>query len=659
MADERQLYLYRFAAELEDLAASGSGTASAGDLGRLRAEGSATALGSALAAALAAHRGQPLAGVLLVSDGQSNVGEDARKVAETAGREGVVIQALAMGTEQGPSNARLVDIETSPVVFVRDPAEVAVLYELRGLEGKPGAVQLEIRHDGAWTPLAREEHVFPADSVLGRATFQFQPDATGQYELRATVVDAGPELTEADNMAAKLVKVVRKRVRALLVAGYPAPEVQFLRNALLRDSAIEFASWLQSASEGYEQSGHRPIRRPPANLAELSQYDVVILFDPDMAALGSAWSEMLQKFVGSAGGGLVFIAGETNARALLAAGSEAPGPGGVDNSWLRVLPVVSDPGLYQSTADVQLSSRESWTLELTPEGQADAIFHFADDPAKNREILASLPGMFWHCPVTRAKPAATVLAVHGDPRMRSTLGRHVLLATQRYGPGQSVFIGFDSTYRWRYLHEAYFDGFWARLVDRVGRSKALGGRYPFVLSTDKSSYRPGDQAVLRAEWIQAAGEAIAPSQLKGEVEGPDGQTTAIDLQAPADKEGMLSAALPVDQPGTYMVRVMPEAAVGDEAALRPATLTFRVQPQSQEMDKPVLDRALLDDVTRTSGGRVFSLAELDELAAAFKIKRVERVLEYRDELWDAPALVGLLVLLITCEWVLRKRSRMA
>ena len=329
LADDRQMVTYRFSSDLTEVGADG--------LGDLRAAGTVTALGDAIRGALSnPHRGQPLAGLLVVSDGQSNSGEDPRKMAEAAGRDGIVIQALAVGTEQGPSNARLVDVEASPVVFVRDPTEISVLYESRGLEGKPGAIQLEMRHDAAWTELGRDEIAFAADAVLGRVTFKFTPEATGQYEFRASIVDAGPELTDADNTATKLVKVVRQRVRTLLVAGYPAPEVQFLRNALLRDTAIEFASWLQSASDGYEQAGHRPLRRLPANLQELSQYDVVILFDPDMRALGSAWSELLQKFVGSAGGGLIFVAGELGAQQLLASGSDAPGPGGVDNSWLRV-----------------------------------------------------------------------------------------------------------------------------------------------------------------------------------------------------------------------------------------------------------------------------------------------------------------------------------
>src|SRR4029077_20919123 len=140
--------------------------------------------------------------------------------------------------------------------------------------------------------------------------------------------------------------------------------------------------------------------------------------------------------------------------------------------------------------------------ELTPEGNADRIFQFAPESSRNREVLASLPGMFWHFPATRAKPGATVLARHGDPRMRNQFGRHVLMATQLYGPGRTVFIGFDSTYRWRYLSEDYFDGFWARLVVRRGRNKDVGGRFPFTLATDKSVYRTGDRVQLR---VQLAG----------------------------------------------------------------------------------------------------------------------------------------------------------
>ena len=99
--------------------------------------------------------------------------------------------------------------------------------------------------------------------------------------------------------------------------------------------------------------------------------------------------------------------------------------------------------------------------------------------------------MYWHFPVSRAKPAATVLARHGDPRMRNEYGPDVLLATHLAGPGRTFFVGFDSTYRWRYLDDKYYDGFWTRMVDRAGRNKQLGGIYPFRLALDFPNPHPG------------------------------------------------------------------------------------------------------------------------------------------------------------------------
>ena len=48
------------------------------------------------------------------------------------------------------------------------------------------------------------------------------------------------------------------------------------------------------------------------------------------------------------------------------ADSKAPG-----GDWTRILPVVRDAGLYRSEAEVRLSSQNTYTLELTPEGRGD------------------------------------------------------------------------------------------------------------------------------------------------------------------------------------------------------------------------------------------------------------------------------------------------
>jgi hypothetical protein len=96
-----------------------------------------------------------------------------------------------------------------------------------------------------------------------------------------------------------------------------------------------------------------------------------------------------------------------------------------------------------------------------------------------------------------------------------------------------------------------------------------------------------------------------------------------------------------------------------EHGVRVARLNLKVEPPRAERDNPSLDRPLLEELARLSGGQVFTLAEKDQLPSAFQVRRVERVLPYRDEIWNAPILFGLVVLLLTIEWVARKKYRMA
>jgi hypothetical protein len=265
--------------------------------------------------------------------------------------------------------------------------------------------------------------------------------------------------------------------------------------------------------------------------------------------------------------------------------------------------------------------------------------------------------MYWSFPVTRARPGATVLARHGDPRMQNQYGRHVLLASQLYGPGRTVFIGFDSTYRWRYLAEDYFDGFWARLVDRVGRNKALGGRFPFQVHLGKSAYRVGDQVNVGVRYTEAAAVAEA-SGLAAELEVEGQPPEPITFERSGEDPALLTATFPAERAGSYTLRITPATGVDAGATTRVSTTTFRVEPPRREVDEPSLNRPLLADLARMTGGRTFDVPDLGKLDEAISMREVTRTLEDRDELWDAPILFAIIILGLTAEWILRKMFRM-
>ncbi len=92
--------------------------------------------------------------------------------------------------------------------------------------------------------------------------------------------------------------------------------------------------------------------------------------------------------------------------------------------------------------------------------------------------------------------------------------------------------------------------------------------------------------------------------------------------------------------------------------MRASTTTFRVEPPRREIDEPSLNRPLLADLARLTGGRVFDLKDVGKLDDAIPMREVTRTIETRDELWDAPLLYMTIVLSLTAEWVLRKMYRM-
>ncbi len=627
-------------------------TTQATDSKRISADRSGTAVGVAVKQAIAAYQGQPLAGILLVTDGQNNTGESPVKTAEFARVEGVPVVCLAVGTAQGPRSAKITKLDVSPIVFVRDGNPLHVLIESRGMAHQPATVVLErARNGGPWEEIGRQPIVLEETGQVQVANFDFKEDRPAKLQMRARLEEAGAELKADDHTAIADVRAINQKIRVLFIAGETFPEVEFIRAMLLRDKGISAATWNQTADADYEQPGDPPIRRLPETAEELNEYDCVILYDPDPNLWPSNYSQLLSDFVAKAGGGLVFVAGERNTKNLF------DRPDDPALAWLNILPVMVEPGLYHTDVSVRLSSQSARKLDITPEGKIDPIFTFADRSEENEAILHSLPGMFWHFPVTRARSGATVLARHGDPRMHNEHGQHVLLATQLVGPGRTFFCAFDSTYRWRFLDDRFFDSFWAHLVDRAGRSKQLGGRYPYVLSTDRTEYRPGNQVTLTARFDNPSDRDAGLELLHGEVQVGDDTPTELTLIPRPGDPNTFQTTFATDKPGTHFVRVW----AGDpdtKTIARAATLEVPVAIPNLEYENPTVDLASLQAIARISGGRVFDLADSAKLADAFNIHRVARTLEDRQEIWDAPILYGLIITAIITEWILRKKLQL-
>ena len=183
---------------------------------------------------LAAHRGQPVAGVVLATDGRSNAGEDPLRAAEAAVRQDIPIFADRRRGRRGAAERPARRDRGQPGRLRPRPDDPG--RRRRGPRPARTPRRRSSSSSGSTTATgsrsATSGSSLGEDGILKRTTFRITPKVVGQYEFRARVEDAGPELTLDDNVATAAVRVVRQQIRVLLIAGGPSPEVQFLRNAL-------------------------------------------------------------------------------------------------------------------------------------------------------------------------------------------------------------------------------------------------------------------------------------------------------------------------------------------------------------------------------------------------------------------------------------------
>ncbi len=148
------------------------------------------------------------------------------------------------------------------------------------------------------------------------------------------------------------------------------------------------------------------------------------------------------------------------------------------------------------------------------------------------------------------------------------------------------------------------------------------------------------------------GEPVPNVEFAAEIERPDGTRQSLPLVRRAQESaGSYRDTL---LPGDYAVRVVAKAQ-GKE--LGSARSRFLVAEQDLELDNPLADPTLLDNLATMTGGKSLVpeelAAQLERLAEQRETLEVET--EVKRTFWDSWPFFFLLISLLGGEWYLRKR----
>ena len=653
----------------EDKNAGAVGSAQDGRVGAFKfiPDGSSTDLGLAIRGAIDSVAGMPIAGVVLLTDGRFNRGESSAVIARYLKQRRVGLYAVGVGDPADPVNVRITQIGAARSVFKNDPFSVTVHVETEGVDETGLKVELLERRESSngadkGPEVVEVRTVRPdANGRTAPIVFERKVSEPGTVNYVARIAALPYEAVTSDNQRelSPAVQVLDDKMKVLLVAGSPSYDYRFLSRMLERDATVDLSAWLQSADINAVRDGNTVIKELPAGPEEINKYDAIILMDCEPKELDPTWGSVLATYVSDHGGGLLYAAGNKYTGRFFRSTKT--------QSLIEVLPIVPDPEAEIVINELGHYQTRSWPILVPDEAAANPILRQSDDPSETRTSWAVLGNVFWHYPVRREKPIAQALMRHTNPRMANSFGPHVLLATQFVGTGRTAYLGMNSTWRWRRSDERHFNRFWIQMLRYLVEGKLLGGRARGQILTSKDQYNLGESVTMT---VRALDDRFNPlllpllevvvTQVGSMDRGKETQT--ISLAPIPGRDGYYEGRFIPSQVGALHLRAkLPVMRRGESEQGAVVEKEIFVTRPDVEMRNTAMDRAGLKELVESVGGksRYFEIDETDAVTSLIEDRsRTSPHVGRIQPLWDNEYLLAALILLLTAEWILRKKAKL-
>ena len=586
-----------------------------------------TDLDGALARVLT--RTENLKAVLLLSDGDWNLGQSPIVSATKYSARDIPIYSIGVGSET-PLPDLILDHSNVPAYGLLGD-QITIPFHIRSHldhEVRSYVVLSDSNGETARKPVTIPAFGDVADSLV------WTPSDAGDFNMDLHLPVEPDEAIQDNNDQRFRIAVRTEKLKVLVVDSLPRWEYRYLRNALMRDPGVDVQTLL--FHPGMQPgTGLNYIQAFPSDKGQLSQYDVVFLGDVGLGGgeLSDADIAGIRALVEQQGSGLVFLPGWRGREATLA-----------QTPLNDLLPVDFDPASPNG-----LSTPDESHILLTTEGKGHPLTLLAPDDATNAEIWTNLPGFYWCAAVSDTRPGAEVLAVHST--LRNEEGRIPLLVTRPFGNGKVLFMGTDGAWRWRLgVEDKYHYRFWGQVIRWMAHQRHLAQGERIRLSFSPETPRAGDTVSLLATVFDASGYPVSKGNVSARVTAPAGTSERLDLTAVPGGWGVFKGEYTPRSGGQLHILVKNDP---DGQQLE---TDLDVEPSGREKVGEPANLAILRDIAALTHGIAGGTTDIDALLSQIALLPEPRPIEQRIPLWSEWYTAAALLALFAAYWTARKLS---
>jgi hypothetical protein len=610
-----------------------------------------THLGAAVEQARQELDAVPLSGLVVLSDGADNsrvpIGDELLSLRAKS----VPIFAVGLGADRFDKDIEIRRVDASHSVLKGGSLVADLLIRQRGYAG--ARVPLVVEDGGRI--VSRDTITLPADGAISPVRVTVVANDAGPRALTFRIPVQPGEQVQQNNAQQALVDVRDGREKILYVEGEPRYEMRFIRAAVEADSNIQLVALQRTAENKFLRlnvdTADELLGGFPKSRAELFRYRALILGNIEASFFTHDQLAMLADFVNVRGGGLLMLGG----RRAFAEGGYAGTP------LAEVMPVVVSGDAVADSMTFFADLKAS----LTPSGTSHAVSQIGATPAASAARWNTLPAITTVNRIREVKPGAVTLIKGtmaaggraGDPGAPLKSYEQPVLVYQRYGRGLAIAFPVQDSWNWQMdpsspAEDETFERFWRQMLRWM--TSDVPSRVVVSLPTDQSN--PKNPIAIRAAVSDSIFIPRNDAKVVAHLTSDSGFTRDLPLDWAIDRDGEYRGTFTPDQPGVYTVRVSAElpggTTVGDTSYVRVADLN--TEYFDAEMRAPLLKRMATE-----TGGKFYTPATAGSLAEDVALSKHGVTVVNQMDLWDMPAVLLLLVALVTAEWSYRKMRGLA
>jgi hypothetical protein len=628
--------------------------------------GTATNLNLPLQRALepSGKHGGKLLGVVMLTDGQHNHGPPPLQQAKELAKQGIAVFPIGIGSRQSPIDVAVVDLQAPKQVF--KDAEATVESKIRASGVPAQNLIVELSGSGKF---AKQEKIIQHDGKdrVHTVSFRVKLDEVGAQRMEIRVWPSNTETRETttdNNRLTTVVRVAPEKSRILLVDDEPRWEHHYLATALGRDPdlVVDRVLFTQprigvTPEDDLAKIGYARRQWPAQEKNSedpLWQYDCIVVGDLAPEQLRMPERLRLERYIADRGGTLVIVAGKRHMPLDFFAAA-------ADDPFTKLLPL-QQPAIVQS--------KDGFAFVVNEAGEKIGFFQIDNDAESSRQRWLEMPKHFWA--VTGApKPGAVALARADRPALTkpndSATDDAGVVLQQSYGFGKTLYVGLDSTWRWRYrIGDAYHHRFWGQLMRWAVSDPWLPEGNRRVRYGAKSPIYRHDQEVELTARLGEEAPSIAAASARIKLirkEGDKEETIAtVPLVQDEHRSKQWGGKIKQLPPGHYRIELDIPELRSKLAELPPGDKTVHgftvLPPEDGELIDVATNWDLLQALAEQTQGRLFTAEDAEQLPSLLA-RQVERKETRReDRVWQDEPMVwwvlGVLLSVLTLEWILRK-----